>query len=165
MEISNEMCDALNGQIGEELFSEYLYLSMSAWFESENLPGFANWMRVQAGEEHEHAMRFYKYIVERQGKVSLEAIKKPKGEWKSPLEAFEEAYKHENHITKCISGLMDQAIDSKDHATASMLKWFVDEQVEEEASADEIVKKLEMIRDSKQGLLMLDHQMAARKRG
>ncbi len=154
--------DDFNKQINEEIFSSYLYLSMSAWFESVNLPGFAKWMKVQSHEENIHAMKFFSHIIERGGKVALAAISKPAAVWKSPLEAFEAALAHEKHITARINGLMDLAIAEKDHASASFLKWFVDEQVEEEANAEAIVQKLRLAKDAAGALFMIDRELSAR---
>ncbi|MBM4028092.1 MAG: ferritin [Planctomycetes bacterium] len=161
--MTDKMEKALNEQINEELFSSYLYLAMSAWFELQNLPGFASWMKVQAGEEHAHAMKFFDFIHERRGTVTLKAIKEPAKEWKSPLAAFEAAFGHEQHITGRINDLMNRALAEKDHATAEMLQWFVKEQVEEEASADRIVQMLKMAAGGPGALLMLDHQLGERK--
>lgn len=144
------------------MYSSYLYLSMSANFESSNLSGFANWMKVQAQEEMVHAMKFYGHIIERGGKVILDKINKPPVEWKIPLKAFEDAYAHEQIVTKLIHNLVDIAAKEKDHASTSMLQWFVDEQVEEEASADEIVQKLKLMKDAPGGLFMLDQELAKR---
>lgn len=160
---ANTMEDALNKQINEELFSSFLYLSMSAWFEEKNLRGFAHWMRVQFGEEQKHAEKFYRYLVERGWRVKLDAIAKPQFEWESPLSAFEAAYAHEKHITKCIHTLMDQAVKEKDYATQGLLQWFVNEQVEEEGSTLEIVEKLRMIGDKSGALYMIDREMSGRK--
>ena len=154
---------AINKQINAELWSAYLYLSMSAYFESINLCGFANWMRVQAREEVGHAMRFYDHVVERRGRVTVSAIPAPPTTWKSPAHAFEEAFKHEQKVTVMIDELATMAAAEKDHATASMLKWFIDEQVEEELSTDTIVQKLIMIGTSTGGLFMLDHELGERK--
>ena len=156
------MLEALNKQINEELYSSYLYLSMSAWFENIGLKGFANWMKVQAKEELGHAMKFYKYIISRGGKIRLHEIKAPPHEWQSPLHAFEETLKHEKHITECINKLVELAEEEKDRATFNMLQWFVDEQVEEEANDEEIIAKLKMIEGSN-GIFMLDNQLAQRK--
>jgi len=156
------MLEALNKQINEELYSSYLYLSMSAWFENIGLKGFANWMKVQAKEELGHAMKFYKYIISRGGRVQLHEIKAPPHEWQSPLHAFEETLKHEKHITECINKLVELAEEEKDRATFNMLQWFVDEQVEEEANDEEIIAKLKMIEGSN-GIFMLDNQLAQRK--
>ncbi len=161
--MTNKMEEALNEQINEELFSSYLYLAMSAWFESQNLPGFASWMKVQAREENGHAMKFFEYINERRGRVVLKAIKEPGKEWKSPLAAFEAALEHEQYITGRINDLVNLAAAEKDHATAGLLQWFVKEQVEEEASADRIVQMLKMAANAPGALLMLDHQMGERK--
>lgn len=161
--INEKMVKALNEQINAELFSEYLYLAMSADFHSKNLEGFANWMRVQAKEENTHAMRIYDFLIQRNGKVELEAIQKPQASWPSPLSAFEAAYKHECYITDRINKLVELARSEKDHAAESFLKWFVDEQVEEEASTDKIVQQLKLVKDSAGSLLMIDHRLAKRQ--
>jgi ferritin len=161
--ISKEMQKELNRQVNEELYSAYLYLAMSADFTHKNLNGFAQWLRVQAHEEVNHAMRFYKYIHERRGEVELEQIGKPKAAWESPLDAFTSAFKHEQHITARINGLLDLAHKEKDPATAEMLQWFVKEQVEEEASADEIVQKLSMAGDNVGALMIIDQAVGQRK--
>jgi len=162
MAINKKVEQEFNKQINEELFSEYLYLAMSAYFEDINLPGFANWMRVQAKEEHEHGMRFYNHLVERGGRVELDAIEKPQKEWKDPLDAFEAAYKHEQHITARINKLVELASAEKDHPGSTMLIWFVDEQVEEEQQTDEIAQKLKMIKEDAASLYMLDKELGAR---
>ena len=161
--IGKKMEEALNKQINAELYSSYLYLSMAACFESINLGGFAQWMYVQAQEEQGHAMRLYKHITDRGGRVSLDAIDKPKGSWSSPLEAFEDAYAHEQKVTGMIHDLVDQAGAEKDHAAAETLQWFVSEQVEEEQSTGSVAEKLKMIKDSPNGLFMMDHALGARK--
>jgi len=160
--ISERMQEALNNQINEELFSSYLYLSMSSYFQETDLPGFASWMRVQAQEELMHAMKIFDFIAERGGQINLQAVKEPVHEWESPLGAFEAAYSHERHITGCIDNLVDLARENRDHATEIFLQWFVTEQVEEESSADEIVKKLKMIDGSKNGLFMMDRELGTR---
>jgi len=165
MKIQKKMEAALNGQINAELYSEYLYLSMAAYFESLNLGGFARWMEVQAGEEHSHAMKIYKFINERGGRVSLEAINKPKSEWGSPQEAFEEAYAHEQKVTKMIHDLVDLSGQEKDHASFTMLQWFVDEQVEEEDSAGTIAERLKAVKGAPQALFMMDQALGQRKDG
>ncbi len=154
---------AINKQINAELWSAYLYLSMSAYFESMTLCGFANWMRVQAQEEVSHAMRFYDFVNDRRGRVALSALPAPPTTWKSPLHVFEEAFKHEQKVTGMIDELVSVATTEKDNATASMLKWFVDEQVEEERSTDAIVQKLKLIGTNTGGLFMLDHELGERK--
>lgn len=160
--ISKKIEEALNNQVREEMFSAYLYLSMSAWFATLNLKGFANWMMVQNQEEQAHAMKIFDFITERGGTVKLQKIDQPQHDWKSPLDAFEAAYKHELHITGCINDLVYMAMDEKDRATQVFLDWFVNEQVEEEANADEIVQSLKMVGDKGHGLLMLDREYSQR---
>ena len=157
-----KMQGALNKQINAELYSSYLYLSMAAWFEAQTLKGFAHWMRVQAKEEHAHAMKFFDYVLERGAKVELKAIDAPPKSWKNPLDAFKAVAAHEAKVTGMINALADQAQGIRDHATGTMLHWFISEQVEEEANAAEVVAKLEMIGDSSGGLFALDHQLSKR---
>jgi ferritin len=135
---------------------------MSAYFESINLKGFASWMRVQTQEELVHAMKFYDYLIERGGKVVLSSIESPPTEWPSPLAIFENAYQHEQKVTGLINDLVDLAIAEKDHATNIILQWFVSEQVEEEASADEVVQKIKLMGDARGGIFMLDRELAQR---
>jgi ferritin len=161
--MTSKMEKALNEQINEEMYSAYLYLAMSAWFESQNLPGFASWMKVQAREENAHAMKLFEFIHERRGRVTLKAVKEPGQKWDTPLAAFEAALEHEQHITGRISELVNLAGAEKDHATAGFLQWFVKEQVEEEASADRIVQMLKMAANAPGALLMLDHHLGERK--
>jgi ferritin len=161
--LSKKIENAINKQINAELWSAYLYLSMSAHFESINLGGFANWMRVQAQEELGHAMKFYHHVIERRGRVTVAAIAAPSISWKSPLNAFEDAFKHEQKVTGMINDLANMAAGEKDHATANILQWFIDEQVEEELSTDAIVQKLKMIGTNTGGLYMLDRELAQRK--
>ena len=153
----------LNKQINEEMFSSYLYLSMAAYFESANLPGFANWMRVQTQEETLHAMMFFDYVNERNGRVLLTKIEAPKTEWKSPLDAFIEAYSHEKHISERIRALVKQARELDDDSTDNFLQWFVAEQVEEENSTYTIVQQLKLIGDNRAGLFLIDRELAARR--
>ena len=154
--------EAFNRQLNAELFSSYLYLSMAAYFESHNLKGMANWMRIQAQEENAHAMKFFDFINERGGKVVLTQIDAPKLEWPSPLAAFHEAHKHECKISELINGLVDLALSEKDHAGNAFLQWFVTEQVEEEASVLEIAEKLKLAGDQGGMLLMLDRELGQR---
>lgn len=162
MKISQKLVDAVNEQINKEIFSEYYYLSMAAYFESENLPGFANFFIVQAEEERFHAMKFFHYLNERGARVILEAIDKPETEFKSPLEVFELAYKHEVFVSESINNLMDIAISENDHAMKGFLQWYVEEQVEEEASMDDYVNRLKRIGDHGYGVFMLDKELAGR---
>lgn len=160
--ISKKMEASLNRQINAELYSAYLYLSMNSYFNSVNLQGFANWMRIQALEEMTHADKFYKYVSDRGGRVVLDAIEKPPAGWNSPLAVFEQVYKHEQKVTSLIHALVDLAIKEKDHATNTMLQWFVNEQVEEESNADTLVQQLRLIGDNGYGILMLDRELARR---
>lgn len=151
----------LNEQVNAELYSSYLYLSMSADLEGKSLPGFAHWMKIQAQEELYHAIKLYDYILERGGTAILTGIEGPQTKWKSPLEIFKAAYKHETKVTGMINKIVDLAIKEKDHATNNFMQWFVKEQVEEEASADEVVQKLKLI-GTGSGLYMLDKEMVVR---
>lgn len=160
--INEKMEKALLNQINKELFSEYLYLSMKAYFANLNLDGFVNWMNVQIQEEHAHAMGLYDYVIERGGKVILEAIEKPESFWQSPLEVFKAVLAHEEYITSEIYSLMDVADETKDRAASIFLNWYVKEQVEEESSVSKVLAQLEMIGDDKQGLLALDKELAQR---
>jgi len=160
--IKAKMQNALNAQINRELYSAYLYMAMAAYFESLNLKGFANWMRVQVQEELVHVTKFFGYVVDRGGRVTLTAIDGPTAEWSSPLNVFEEAYAHEQKVTGWISDLVSLAGREEDHATHNILQWFVGEQVEEEASADDVVKKLKLMGDAPGGLFMIDRELAAR---
>lgn len=154
--------DALNDQINAELYSEYLYLAMAAYFEDESLEGFASWMRAQAAEERAHAMRLYDYVIDRDGRVRLDAIEGPPADWDSATDAFEDAYEHEVHISERIDDLVATAREADDNATETMLQWFVEEQVEEEATAQGIVDRLRRVGEDGTGLLMLDQELGQR---
>lgn len=158
------MESALNDQIKWELYSSYLYLSMSSWYESKGLKGFAQWEYVQAQEENDHAMKIYRYVISRGGRVVLQPIEAPPSEWKSPLEAFEVSLEHEQKVTGMINNLVNIAIEEKDHATHNMLQWFVDEQIEEEDDAGNVVDQLRMIEDGGGSamLYMLDKELGTR---
>lgn len=160
--MNEKIRNAFNEQIRAELYSAYLYLSMSAYFQSMNLPGFANWMRCQSQEEILHAMKFYSFIHDRGGRVTLGPIDGPPTEWKSPLNVFEEAYQHERKVTGMINNLVDLALQERDHAANAFLQWFVTEQVEEESSADGVVQQLKIAGDQGSGLFMIDRELAAR---
>jgi ferritin len=157
--------EALNKHANAEFYSSYLYLSMSAYFQSINLIGFAHWMRVQAREELAHAMKFYDHVIERGGRVSLQAVAAPTAQWDSPLAAFEDAHRHEQKVTGLINQLVDEAVQTRDHATNAFLQWFVSEQVEEEASVDAIVQKLKLVGGAPGGLFMIDHHLGERASG
>ena len=182
--LSKKMETALNKQINAELYSGYMYLAMSSHFESANLPGFAAWLKAQAGEELGHAMKFFGYVVERGGTVTLAAIDKPPSPqaayttkpeasskrrgaspWASPLKAFQAVYEHECKVTGLIGKLADLAAAENDHATSVFLQWFITEQVEEEASADAVVQKLKLVKDAPGGLFMIDREMGQRGAG
>lgn len=160
--ISKKIEKALNEQENAELFSAYLYLSMEAYFKSLNLNGFANWMRVQTQEEIAHAMKIYEFINERGGRITLKAIDGPEIKWGSPLAVFKAVYEHERKVTGLINNLVDLAIKEKDHATNTFLQWFVNEQVEEESSADEMVQQLKMMEKAPGGMFMLDRELGQR---
>ncbi len=160
--IGTKMQKALNGPVNAELYSAYLYLSMAAYFESTNLSGMANWMRVQTQEEQFHAMKLYDHILERGGKVTLGPIEAPPTEWDSPLSVFKSGLKHEQKVTGLINDLVYLAREEKDNASEIFLQWFVNEQVEEEDNAGTIVGQLELIKDSPQALFMMDKDLAQR---
>jgi ferritin len=161
--ITKKIEDALNKQINEEFFSAYLYLSMAAYFYSLNLDGFAGWMKIQAREETNHAMKFFAFLHEMGGRVSLLTVKEPLKNWKSPLAAFTAVSRHEKYITSCINDLYRLAGSEKSNPTQIMLQWFIKEQVEEEATADKIVHKLNQIKDSVSDLWILDKELGARQ--
>ncbi len=163
--LDSKIQEALNAQINAEYYSSYLYLSMAAHCEATNLIGFGNWLRIQAQEEMSHAMKFFDFILERGGRVELTTLEAPTTEWKSPLALFEAVLTHERYITSRINDLADLAIRESDHATKGFLQWFVDEQVEEEATADAILQKLKLIENAPGGLFMLDQQLAKRALG
>jgi len=160
--ITEKMQKAIEEQINAELWSAYLYLSMSAYFERQNLQGFANWMKIQWQEEITHAIKFFDYVHERGGQIFLKPIAGVQTEWKNPADIFTETLKHEQHVTALINNLVNIAIEEKDHATNNMLQWYVAEQVEEEANAEQILVQLKLIGDNGYGLLMLDRELATR---
>jgi ferritin len=160
--INKKLEDQINYQINRELYSEYLYLSMAAYLEDKGLAGMANFMVVQAQEEHFHAMKFFNYLNERGGRVVLDAIEQPPIKFNSPQAVFEESLAHEKIVTGLINKLMDMAIEVNDHASRSFLNWYVDEQVEEEDSFQKIIDQLKLIGGQGHGLLMLDKELSAR---
>ena len=160
--IKEKMLNALNEQINAEQYSSLLYLSMSAWFSEKGLPGFANWMYIQYQEEMTHANKFFKYVTERSGKVILKAIEQMPTDFKDIVDVFEKTKIHEELITSLINNLVDVAISERDHAAQSFLKWFVDEQVEEEANVQEILDTLKLINGQGNGIFMLDRELRQR---
>ena len=160
--IKDKIQKALNQQINAEFYSSYEYLAMSAYFESVNLSGFAQWMKLQSQEEYGHAMKIYDYMQQVDGKISLMKIDPPSGGWKSPLDVFKETYAHEQKVTKAIYALVELAMNEKDFATNNFLQWFVNEQVEEESTALKILERIKLIGDNKSALFLLDREMSQR---
>lgn len=160
--LNKNVQNAINDQIKAELYSSYIYLAMSAHFEAENLPGFAQWTRLQAEEEMEHAMKLFDYVNERGGRVVLQAIDQPIIEYGTPLEVFDMVYAHEQKVTGLIHQLYALALEEDDYATQVMLHWFIDEQVEEESNSGMMVEQLKMVGDSKPGILHLDRHAGKR---
>ncbi|MFW9833219.1 MAG: ferritin [Candidatus Thorarchaeota archaeon] len=162
MEINQELVDAINDQLNFELYSAFIYLSMGAWFESQNLKGLAHWMEVQYQEEFDHAMRFYRHLTERGARVVMKQIDAPKTEWGSAHEVFADAYHHETIVTERIYKIGDMADKLGDRSAQSMLHWFYNEQTEEEANTMELRDKLKLVGDSIPGLLQVDAEAGAR---
>ena len=160
--IKQTMQDALNEHVNAELYSSYLYLAMSAYFEDKDLAGMASWMRVQAQEELIHVGKFFQYINDRDGRVILKPVAGPPSEWASPLEAFQSGYEHECKVTRLIGDLVELAKKEGDHSTDNFLQWFVSEQVEEEATAKGIIGQLKLIGDNGYGLYAVDQELANR---
>lgn len=160
--LSTKIEDALNAQLNAELWSSYLYLSMSAHFAKDGKGGFENWFRVQALEEKDHAMKIFDYIITRNGRVDLQPIKEVPKSWSTPIDAFQDALKHERAVTGQINKLVTLAKEENDYATESMLKWFVDEQVEEEATTIEYIDALKMINDNGFGIYTIDRELKSR---
>ena len=160
--LSEKMNQALNNQINKEMESANLYLSMSAYFETESFSGMASWMFNQYQEEMAHAMKLFKYVNDREGKVILESIEKPKSVWSNTLDVFEDTLTHEKFITKSISDLIDLAMEEKDHATNSLLQWFITEQVEEESTVSTIISQFKMLSESKESLYHIDKELGQR---
>ncbi len=160
--LGKKMLDAISSQVNAELYSAYLYMSMSGYFASIGMPGAAAWMRAQALEEMTHAEKFCNYVDERGGRVILTAIDAPETQWSSPLAAFEAVLAHEQKVTALINELMDTAIAEKDHAAQMFLQWFIGEQVEEEASAQAVIDKIKLAGESKGGMLMIDKELGQR---
>lgn len=161
--LSKKMEAALNAQINAELWSAYLYLSMSAHFAAEGKPGISHWFKAQFDEEQGHAMKIFEYVVERGGKVELKPIAEVTQSWESPLAAFEDTLKHEQIVTAKINDLVTLAREEKDYATESMLQWFVNEQVEEESTAQGYIDALRMIKDNGFGIYTFDKELRGRQ--
>lgn len=161
--LSNKMTDALNAQANREFYSSYLYLSMSAYFQSIGMKGFAAWMRVQAGEELVHAMKFYDYVVDAGGRAKMLAVEAPQFIWASPSDAFQHVWNHERAVTGLIHALVGVAVLEKDEATKSLLQWYVDEQVEEEESSDYVLKKVRAAGDDAKALKAADRELGQRR--
>ena len=160
--IKQKVEKALNQQLNQELYASYIYLAMSAHFEQRNLSGFAAWFRAQSQEENEHAMKIFDYLHQRGGKVKLDNIESPKTGWKTDLAVFKDMYEEEKKVSKSIDDIVELTLTEKDHATHNFLQWFVSEQVEEEATAEELRDKMEMIGDNKSALFLFDNELASR---
>jgi len=161
--INESLQKLFNEQITHELFSSYLYLSMAAYFESKSLPGFAKWMRLQAEEEKEHALKFFDFVNDRGGRVKLYSISEPPFEWTGPLDAFENVLRHEQKVTSLINTLYEAALKEKDYPAQVFLQWFINEQVEEEKNAQMIVDQLKMLDEHQGGLINIDHHVGKRE--
>jgi ferritin len=160
--VSRKMEEALNGQVNKEMYSAYLYMAMSAYSDSIGLKGFANWFMVQYHEEMLHAMKIYEFIARVGGKVKLASVAEPPSEFGTPLEMFKKTLEHEQFITKSINDLVDLAMEDKDHATQIFLQWYVTEQVEEEENDNDIIAKLELVGNGKEGIFMIDQELGGR---
>ena len=160
--ISKNLENAINEQINFEFYSAYTYLAMSAYAEEIDFPGAANFFKIQAQEELDHARKMYDYLFQKGGKVVLEAIEKPKAEFDNLLNIFEDGLKHEQTVTKRIYNIANIALDEKEHATMSFLSWFVDEQVEEEENFTNLVKKIKRASGNEANLYMIDDELATR---
>lgn len=163
--MTEEMQRELIDQMNAEFYSSYLYLAMGNWFRDQNLDGFGTWMEVQAGEEYEHAMKLYHHLHERGVTPKLAAIAEPPAAWDSPEAAVEAVLEHERYITGRIHKLADRALQEHDHATRLLLDWYVNEQVEEEATAEDALRKVRMLADTPQGLFLLDRELGQRTAG
>ena len=160
--LNKEIEAAINDQINAEIYSSSLYYAMAAYFDSLSLKGFAHWLRVQALEELTHVQKFFAYVQGRGGRVLMKPVEGPPNDWSTPLAAFEAVLEHEQHVTARINNLMDLSIKASDHASANFLQWFVGEQVEEEASAEEVVQQLKLVEKTEGGLFLLDREMDKR---
>jgi ferritin len=160
--ISRKISGAINEQINAEIYSSYLYLSMEMHFTSQNLNGFAGWMRAQVQEELTHVAKTIQFLNDRNCRVELQAVQGPPTEWQSPLAVFEATLAHEEQVSQRINGLVELAMEEKDHATVTFLQWFITEQVEEEASVSDIIQQLKMVADAPGGMFLLDRELGTR---
>lgn len=160
--LNQKIEEALNAQINAEMWSAYLYLSMAAYCHSQGNPGMGKWFEVQFQEEQDHAKIFFNYVISRGGNVVLKPIEAVPTTWNSVLEVFESTLEHEQKVTALINNLFAITAAENDYATQSMLKWFIDEQVEEEETAQNIIDNLKMIKDNGYGLYMLDKELGVR---
>jgi ferritin len=160
--LSEKMTKALNEQINKEMYSAYLYLSMSSYSDYKGLKGFANWYFVQQQEEMDHAMRIYNYVQEQNARVDLKVIDQPPADFGTPLEIVQKTLEHEQFVTELVNNLMNLAIEEKDHASKIFLQWFISEQIEEEASVNAILDKLKLAGEKGNGLFMIDKELMAR---
>ncbi len=165
MAMSKELESSFNDQITLEFASSYAYLQMAAFCEEANLPGFAHWMRQQAEEERAHAMKFLDFVLDRGNHVQLGEIAAPAGDFTTPLSVFQASLAHEQHVTAAIHALYGQAQEEKDYESLPLLHWFIDEQVEEEATVSELVEQLQMAGDNGAALLLLDRELGRREDG
>jgi ferritin len=163
--IDKKVEELMNAQVTHELHAAHIYLSMSAYLEEINMPGFAAWMRIQYNEEIGHAMRFYRHLIERGGRVKLDAIEAPPVDFASPLDVAEKALAHEKKVTGQINTIFAAAMEACDYASYSLLEWFVDEQVEEELNATTLIEQFKMVGDNKAALFMLDKELGQRQPG
>ncbi len=161
--MDKKLNEIINDQIKNELYSAYLYLAMAAYFESKNFAGFAHWMKVQAKEEYGHAMKFYDYVFDTNGRVVLQGIPQPPTDFASAMDVFEKTLAHEKEVTKSINNIYEQAIELNDNATTIFLQWFITEQVEEEKNATVIIETLKMIKPDSAAMIMYDHQLSKRE--
>ena len=160
--LSKKLLQGLNDQINFEFYSSYTYLAMAGYCESIDLSGFANFFRVQAKEELDHAMKLYDYVYQKNGSVVLEQVNKPQGNYDGIIDVFEKGYEHEQLVTRKIYELTDIAYEEREHSTISLLKWFIDEQVEEENNFNSLVKRVRRIEDNPAGLYLMDDELATR---
>lgn len=162
MQPTKGLQQAMNDQIRKEFESSYIYLSMAAWMEDQNLPGFAAWLRLQAREEAGHAMKIYDYLIDRGCRVALQPLAGPPTEFKNPLDVFTKVKAHEQKVTKSINDLYGLAQTDKDYASQVFLEWFITEQVEEEKNSSQVLESVRRVGDNQAALVMLDRELGQR---